>query len=114
VSSIVHTETSSRIHKYVKDPVARLEASPSGAIMFAVLLGVCVAFVYVPLLGISSAIAAPKDLFPWAKANGVLEPALLAWYTLVIGGLGMALPVLAAMVVGGVCLWQWRRSPAGS
>jgi hypothetical protein len=50
------------------------------------------------LLGISSAIPAPKHLFVWAKSNGLLEPTLFAWETFVVGGLGIALPTLIAMV----------------
>ncbi len=78
--------------------MARTEASRVGSIVIAALFGIAVAFAFVPLLGISSAIAAPKELFAWAKSNGLLDPALFAWEALVIGGLGIALPTLAAMV----------------
>ena len=78
--------------------MARTEASRVGSVVIAVLLGIAVAFAFVPLLGISSAVAAPKQVFVWAKSNGLLEPTLFAWETLVVGGLGIALPTLVAMV----------------
>ena len=68
------------------------------SVVLALTFGLAVAFVFVPLLGISSAIAAPKPFFDWARSAGVLEPTLFAWQFIVIGGLGMALPALIALI----------------
>jgi hypothetical protein len=68
-------------------------------IAVAVLVGVLTAFACVPLLGISSAIAGPAHYFPWAKAHGVLEPALFLWEVVVIGGIGVGAPALVSLVV---------------
>lgn len=73
--------------------------SRSVPIILAALAGLSTAFVCVPLLGITSAIPAPPDLFPAAKAHGLLEPALLAWQTLVVAGPAVALPALIMLAM---------------
>ena len=78
------------------------KVSRTNALVVAMFLGVAVAFVFVPFLGISSAIPAPPSLFSWARSNGLLEPTLFAWETFVVGGIGLALPALAAMIL--LCL----------
>jgi len=65
----------------------------------AALFGLLTSFACLPLLGISSAIASPAGYFPWAKAHGVLEPALFLWQTAVIGGIGVGAPALVSLAV---------------
>ena len=65
----------------------------------AALFGLLTSFACVPLLGISSAIASPAGYFPWAKAHGVLEPALFLWQAAVIGGIGVGAPALVSLAV---------------
>ena len=79
--------------------MAKFEEARIRSIILAGFFGVLVAFLCVPLLGISSAIAAPRGLFSWAQSVGVLEPALFAWEIAVVGGLGLALPAVAALAV---------------
>ena len=77
-------------------------ASP---IFFALIGGVTLAFASVPLLGLTSAIAAPVALLAWFKSHGALWLGLLVWETLVVFGLGVGVGLAAFLTL------LWRASP---
>jgi len=63
------------------------------------IVGVVLAFAMVQVLARTSAISAPANLFAWFKGHGLLPLALLAWDTLVVYGLSIALPVAISLVL---------------
>lgn len=71
-------------------------------LVLAGVLGVLTAVLFVPLVGLSSAIAAPLGLFRWPMAHGLLEPALFAWHMIVVAGIALAIPMLASMLMLGL------------
>jgi len=65
----------------------------------AVVMGAAGVVVLVPLLARTSAIAAPHAGFAWTHAHGLAPWSLLAWDTLVVFGLAVALPLTVSWLV---------------
>lgn len=63
------------------------------------MLGAVSAFAMVQVLAVTAAIPAPPELFAWFKHHGMLRLALLGWDTLVVSGLSIALPAVAALLL---------------
>jgi hypothetical protein len=80
-------------------PVAKIATSRAASIVLATSVGVLVAFACITFLGISSAIPWPTFFYSWATSSGLVQPALFVWGICVVGGVGLAIPTLAAMVV---------------
>jgi hypothetical protein len=68
-------------------------------IAVAALLGLLTAFACIPLIGISSAVPAPREYFEWARLHGLLEPAVFVWNIVVVGGIGVGAPALVSLAV---------------
>jgi hypothetical protein len=69
------------------------------AVILAVMLGAAIAFVCVPLYGITAAIPGPTEYFQWARNNGQTGLALLSWNTAVVAGLALGIPAFIGLVV---------------
>lgn len=65
----------------------------------AFIVGVGMAFAMVPLIAHTMAIVAPANVFAWSMEHAALEFALFAWDTLVVYGLGIALPCVAVLLL---------------
>ena len=77
-------------------------ASPT---VLALLGGVILAFASIPLLGFTSAIAAPTSLFGWLRSHGLQSLGLLLWQATVVFGLGIGVGLAALLTL------LWRASP---
>jgi hypothetical protein len=68
-------------------------------LVVAFIVGTVLAFVMVPVLARTAAIAAPANLFAWFKGHGLPPLALFSWDALVVYGLSIALPAAALLVL---------------
>lgn len=62
-------------------------------------MGAAGAIALVPLLARTSAIVAPHAWFAWSRTHGLAPWPLLAWSTLVVFGLAVALPLTVSWLV---------------